>query len=336
MHNLRKLIFFAMFAPALALAQVSEPVQYAVAPEAPGPNQEVVIEMQGVGSFLGDAEITWRKDGTVVAQGAGITRYSFTTGGLGTRTNVDVAVDSPTHGTFRRTFSFNPSLVNLVWEADTTVPPLFLGKALYSAGSPLRVLALPVVYSGPSRIAASALSYRWSLNDEPLVEQSGLGRSTVSFAGDQLRDAEGVSVDVYYGNAKVAYGSVVIPAATPALVLYQRDPLRGLMLDAAFPPVINLLTSEITLQAEPFYFSRIDRAGGSLVYAWQLNGQDAAGPDAANGVLTLRQTGSGQGSAAVGVSLQNYGQDTFVQQAETALQLVFGASGSLLNNLFGL
>lgn len=344
MKRLRNLLLsLALLAPAAVLlpAQAGaqtlpEPVQYAVAPETPGPNSPVTIEIGGVGNFLGNATITWKKDGATVLSGTGETRYSFTTNAIGQATTIGITINSPTEGTITKQFVFNPSAVNLVWEADTTVPPFYKGKALYSAGSPLRVVAMPVVIIGGNRVAASALSYQWLVNDQIVPGVSGLGRSALAFVGDQLNPSETVSVGVYYGAAKVAQGEVTIPAVDPQLVLYERDPLRGLILDVAFPSTINLLGKEITVQAVPFYFSRPDSQSGSLQYAWQLNGQEATGPDADRGILTLRQTGSGAGAAQVDVSLQNNNSDSFIQSASTALSLLFGESASVLSNLFGI
>ena len=341
MHNLRK-TYLAFGACGLLFAQVAcaqtlpDPVQYIVAPEVPGPQTQVTIEAQGVGGFLGDTQVTWRQDGVVTKQGAGESRYTFTTKALGKTTTVQVTIASQTQGTFTRTFTFNPSALNLVWEADTTVPPFYTGKALWSAGSPLRIVALPVVYAGGNRVAASALSYQWSLNDEPQPNKSGLGRAAFAFIGDQFSNRENISVDAYYGAALVAHGEITVSAAAPALVLYQRDALRGLVLDTAFPSSISLLGKEITVQAQPFYFSGPDYRSGNVTYAWQLNGGDATGPEANAGILTLRQTGSGEGSAQINVTLQNYGADTFVQQASAVLNLLFGHQNSLLNGIFGL
>jgi len=338
MKHLPKLLAsLLLLAPLTVAAQaLPDPVQYAVSPETPGPNSPVDIELGGVGNFLGNATITWKKDDVTVLQGTGETRYRFTTNAIGKATTIDIAIQSPTQGSINKQFVFNPSAVNLVWEADTTVPPFYRGKALYSAGSPLRVVALPVVMVGSSRVAANVLSYQWSVNDQVRSSASGLGRSSISFVGDQLNNAEAVSVDVYYGAAKVAHGEVTVPATTPQLILYERDALRGLVLDVAFPSTITLLGREITVQAVPFYFSRPDSQSGSLQYTWQLNGQEATGPDADRGILTLRQTGSGAGAAQIDVSLQNNNSDSFIQSASTALSLLFGDSASALSNLFGL
>lgn len=338
MNRLLRNIFVAglMLAPALAAAQTPDPVQFIVAPETPAPNSVVQIQVQGVGSFLGDANITWTLNGEVALEGAGASIFSFKTGALGSVSRVKMNIDSDTQGTITRTFAFSPSLVNMVWEADTTVPPLLRAKPLYSAGSSLRVLAFPVVYSGQSRIAASSLSFHWSAGDSPLTAVSGLGKNILSINGDQLQASEEVSVDVYFGNTKVAHGEVSVLAVNPGIMLYEKDALRGLITDAAIPESIGLSGKEITLQAEPLYFSTAAKRDGALEYSWTLGGEDTVGPLSSQGVLTLRQTGSGAGSATVGVSLQNTNTDQFVQAAQTLVQMVFGQSAGLLQSLFGI
>jgi hypothetical protein len=225
----------------------------------------------------------------------------------------------------------------MIWEADTTVPPMYRGKALYSAGSPLTVVAFPVVFQKSSRIAPNNLSYKWFRDDEPMTSVSGLGRFSISFDGDQLKVTENISVDVYWGNTKVAHGQITIPVTDPQLLLYQRDPLRGVIYDLSLPSDISLTAKELTLQAEPYYFSMASQKAGALTYTWQLNDEDTTGPDTARGILTLRQAGSGQGEANLTVALQSYSTTSFIQSAQNALHIVFGAAGgSLLSNFFGL
>lgn len=321
-----------------AHAQVApEPVRYLVAPETPGPNEPVVISIEGVGTFLGDATITWTQNGSVVKQGVGERNFSFMTGALGSRTSITATIKSASEGTLSRTFSFSPSVVTMLWEADTTAPPLYSGKPLYSAGSPLTIVAIPLVYTGGSRVAPSALSYQWSRNDEPMPDSSGLGRSTLRFMGDQLKNAEAIVVDVYWGNARVARGDVVVPVTQPRILLYQYDALRGVIYDSALPQAIALTGKEITFKAEAYHFSNVSKKNNALSYTWTLNDQETTGPDASRGILTLRQAGAGEGSATLSASLQNFDSATFVQTGEVALQILFGAApSSALGNLFGL
>ncbi len=317
-----------------AQSAVPPPIQYVVSPQTPGPNTQVTIDVQGVGSFVGDAAITWSKDGKVVTSGVGQHTFSFTTGALGTQTRIRVSVVSATQGTLTQDWVFIPSAINLVWEADTTTPPFYKGKALYSGGSQVKVVAYPNIIVNGKNFAASSLSFQWTLDGDPLPGQSGLGKNTLTFTGSQLQPEEDVSVDVYYGASKVGHSDVVVPVTTPKLLLYDKDPLRGLLFDVALPSAISLSTNEFSVQAAPYYFANSSLRSGSLSYSWTLNGNDTSGPSAASGLLTLRQTGNGTGSAVIGVSLQNNDEDKLVQAANTAVQIIFGNKKG--TGLFGL
>lgn len=334
-------ICVAFLLPSLAYAQTfnnqPDPVQFLVAPEVPGPNQAVTIQVQGVGTFLGSATITWQVNGTTVLSGVGERSFSFTTGALGVSTRVRATISSPTQGTITRDFTFIPSTINLLWEADTSVPPHYQGKALYSAGSNVRVLAFPTVVANGRTITSNNLSFQWKLNGTPAASASGKGRDTFSFTGSQLRSSETVSVEVYFSDVKVGQAAITILAFKPRLELYARDPLRGVLYNQAIPSGISLGSKELTIVAQPYFFSTDSLAAGGATYSWTLGGRAVSGPDSARGILTLRQTGSGAGATTLGVSLQNNDPSKFVQSASTALQIVFGQqTGTSLGSFFGL
>lgn len=315
----------------------ASPVDFVVTPDAPAPGTSVTIQVRGVGDFLGESNITWRLNGGVAKSGIGERSFTFTTGGLGVKSTVSVTVESRAEGTITRTFTFNPAIVNMLWEADTSIPPWFKGKALYTAGSNIRVLALPQVVEGGKTVAASNLTFKWSRNGTPLTSQSGRGFVQVNFAGDQLKTEEAVSVDVYSGTTLVGKGSIVIPASNAQALLYERDPLRGMLYDQAVRGSYSLSKDEITLQVQPFFFSNASTKDGSITYDWTLNNQTITGPDSARGILTLRQSGAGVGSAAVGVELQNTDENKLFQSAQTAVKMLFGGvSQTGINSFFGL
>jgi hypothetical protein len=328
----------ASFAHAQTIdGSVPAPVQYIVSPETPGPNQVTNIEIEGVGQFLGDSQITWQENGQTISSANNQESFSFTTGGIGTGTRIDVTIVSATQGTISREFVFYPSVINLVWEADTYTPLLYQGKALYSAGSGLKVVAFPTVMLGGALIPAAKLSYQWSDNDTPNTAASGLGRNVFSFQGDQLQSGEDVSVTVYSGTTAVGKGEITIPVSSPQIILYAEDPLRGELLGSGFQGSATLGQTETTFKAEPYFFSNSSVQNNSLVYNWTLDSQETTGPNAAQGELTLRQTGSGSGSADLGVSIQNTDSSKYVQTASAALTLAFGPQGgSALSNFFGL
>lgn len=328
------LLLSAPFAYAQSVAP--DPVQYTVIPEQPGPNQRVTIQVEGVGQFLGNAGISWQQDGKIVDSAENSMAFTFTTGGVGVVTRIHIKIDSPTQGVIVHDFVFNPSVVNLVWEAATYTPPLYKGKALYSAGSPLKVVAYPTVYIGGALVSASKLSFQWRRNDTPNPSASGLGKNIYSFTGDQLQPQENVSVTVYSGAAAVGRGDITITASKPQVIFYPQDPLRGEILGTGFVGQTTLAQTETTFKAEPYFFSLRAVQNNQLQYDWTLNDQDTTGPDAARGLLTLRQTGSGTGSANLGVSIQNMLPDQFVQSASAGLQLLFGQSSSAFSSFFGL
>lgn len=316
---------------------VPPPVQYIVSPETPGPNEFVHIQVEGVGQFLGDSKITWKQNGIVVPSAANQTSFSFTTGGVGNATRIDLTIDSSSEGLITRQFIFNPSVINVVWEADTYAPRLYQGKTLYTAGSYLKVVAFPTVLLGKSLVPASQLSFQWYRNETKDTTASGLGRYIYSFQGDQLQNGEQIAVDVYSGATKVGRGEVFIPASEPQVVFYPLDPLRGELLGSGYYGAAALGKTETTLKAEPYFFSNQSVRDGSLTYEWSLNGQQVTGPNSAKGELTVRQTGTGAGRAQIDISVQNTNTRQFVQSAGTTLQLVFGEeAGSALLNFFGL
>ena len=182
--------------------------------------------------------------------------------------------------------------------------------------------------------SASSLSFQWTLDSNPLPSESGVGKNSLTFTGSQLQKEEDVSVDVYYGASQVGQGEIIIPASDPELVLYDQDPLRGTIFDAALPAGISLSTTEFTVQAVPYYFANSSLQSGSLTYSWTLNGNTTTGPNAAKGLLTLLQTSGSTGGATLGVSLQNNDVDKLVQAAQATLQIVFGSQQS--GTIFGL
>ena len=322
-------VLMLLWAP-LAHAQLSSapaPVQYTVSPETPGPNEKVYINLEGLGSFLGNSTITWFVDGKVLSTGVAKRTFLFTTGGVGSATHIQVTISTAGQSTITHDFYFAPSVIYLTWEADTSVPTFYKGKSLYTSGSPLKIVAIPFVVSGKMILAADKLSFQWSRGDTLVPDQSGVGKEVFSFTGDQLRPGEDIKLDVLFRGLKVGHAETTVPAASPQVLLYDRDPLRGEILEEALPSVFSLSVNEITLKAEPYLFSNKAVVAGKITYSWTLNNQDTTGPESARGLLTLRQKGQGAGSGIIGVTAQNTDDDAFVQTAKQALELTFGQTG---------
>lgn len=312
-------------------------VRFRMSPEIPGPNESVLITAEGVGGFLGDSRITWKVNDKVVLSKIGAISFTFTTGSLGVKTVIDATIESGSKGTISRSFTIVPSQIELLWEADTSVPVWYKGKPLYSAGSSLVVTAIPHVVLNNKVVPVSNLSFTWSQNGSVLSQKSGLGRNKLAIIGDQLLPSERVSVEVRFGSQVVGSGQIIIPVAKPEVRLYQKDPLRGTLSDNTLGGAVSLQATEFTAEAVPYYFSNQSMRDGAAPFTWKLNGEDATGPQTSRGLLTLRQSGSGGGRASLEVSMQNLDSDKLVQSALTKLTIVFGTSNtSGISSFFGL
>jgi hypothetical protein len=118
----------------------------------------------------------------------------------------------------------------------------------------------------------------------------------------------------------VGQASLLISPGNPLVRIYENDPLLGPLYDTALPSSVTLTDSEDTYRAVPYYFN------STPSLTWQVNGTPSqTGPD-----ITVRPSGSGEGTAMLGVSGST---GALGQSAEAGLSVTFGKSGS---GFFGL
>ena len=328
-------LFLFSFSSVWAQQKSADPLSITVEPEAPAPGAETTITITSSSVDLGSAQIIWSLNGAPVASGSGVRTFSFTMGGVGGATIVALSVDPLQGSSFTRTFIFRPGSVILLWEANTYTPPFYVGKALYSPGANIRILALTsVADSGGVAISPENLIFKWEINGDAYADRSGLGKNVLDITGGQLRQAEIIGVDVLRADgSKAGRGDVLIPTTPPRALFYKKDPLRGVLYEKALRESFQLSEQETTFVAEPYYIAGRSRGSGEFIYEWTLNGLsiDPQGED--KSTITLRQEGSQSGRATLSFSMQNTNLKKLLQQTSATLQLIL-SGGS--NNLFGL
>lgn len=334
------LIFFTVglfFIPTSSLLaqKTIDPISIEVRPEAPTPGVKTVMTITSSSVDLGRAQIVWSVNGTPVSSGSGVRSFSFTMGHVGEVTVVSLAVSPASGSPFTRTFTFRPGAVTLLWEADTYAPPFYVGKSLYSPGAHIRILALPnITDQAGSRINPSNLTFKWEINGDAYADRSGLGKDVLDIEGGQLREAESIGVDVIRSDgSKAGRGDVTIPATSPLVLFYKKDPLRGMLYERALRGNVRLSEQETSIVAEPYYIVGNNRTQSGFTYAWTLNGKNVEPQGSDKGVITLRQTGGQSGTALLSFSIQSTNLKQLLQHATASLQLVL-SEGS--NNIFGL
>lgn len=324
MKTARFLLSFALFLPFLVSAQsipgISNPVSIVMVPTNPGPGDTVTLTAESSSFNVNSALLTWTSNGKIISSGTGDKTVTISAGAFGVKTTVTLSAQAPGLGTFTDSATINPALVNLIWEAQTSVPPFYQGKALLGWGATFKVVAVPEISENGVAVSPAHLVYTWSKNYSVDADQSGYGKNAYQSDGSinytRGGDVIGVTVATTDDGAS-ADGSISVSPITPSLLIYLESPLYGVMYNQSLSQT-TLTGDSITLHAEPFFFSNLSSAIGALV--WNMNGS-AVQSFAGNPSITLVRQDKGAGTSALQASIQS----------PTAL--LQGATGSVTINI---
>lgn len=212
--------------------------------------------------------------------------------------------------------------IDLLWSADTYMPPFFQGHSAATPGSTVRVAALAPSGAG----ATGRWQFRWWRNGQFLTQASGAGRDLLTFTVDDNNREEKIVLRLNDQNGQLLTEKTLsIPIGQPRLVLYENSPLTGINYAQAIGAGYTLVKPELALLAEPYYFSRGDAAGKRLEYAWQLNDRKltANANDGRSVTFGLPSSG-GAGENLVTLSVEN--PNNILQTARRAFNIKFGGA----------
>lgn len=317
MTYFRILLILALLASGgAAFAQipsVNEAIGIEVSPSVPGPGDLVTVTVSSFSFDIDRSTIVWAVNGKEVKRSVGERSVTFTAGAAGTTARVDLAITTPSGDLVERSLSFPLSGLDVIVEADTYAPPFYRGRSLPTAGAAARLVAIPP--GSPNN-----LLFRWENDFEFVQAASGVGRQVFTLRLNEFSTGNTYAVEVSSNDATTrARKEIGITYAEPEIVFYEQNPLRGVVYEHAIASQASLKGKEITVLAEPYFFSSREREGSSLTYDWAFNSNSTETRGAA---LTLRQDVEGEGSADIGLSIQNVNQ--LLQTASAAFTLYFG------------
>lgn len=321
MRRMALLVLLALVAlPAHAQISSTESVVLSITPENPRPYDTVTVLPESSLIDLASAKISVLVNGTAVVSG-GVQRVPVTVGGPGDRTTirVDAVVGGKTYTAQR---VIRPADVSLITEPVSSTHPFYRGAPLIAPSGRIRVIALADLRTAPAtRIAPANLVYTWSWGDRVLAEYSGIGRSTLNLAAPvRYRDAE-ISVTVTDATSNlIASASTFISPVDAIARIYPTDPLSGPDFDHALSGRFGLSGEEAAFRGVGYFF------GAKPSLTWSINSQPASNDNE----VTVRTTGSGQGSAALSLTAL---ESTAQQSATARLPVDFGTGRSF--NIFG-
>lgn len=293
-----------------------------VNPQYPAPYRQATVSLLSGSLDLANSTMSALVGGKEVYKGA-VRPFSVTLGRAGSIATVKVTVSSG--GTsYSQTVTIQPEDVSLIAEPVSSAPPLYRGKPLIPLGGDVRIVALANLRDAGGKTASSATySYAWSVDGVQIANSSGIGKSAIIVASPSQYRTRAVSLVVTSSDSSLVGGtSLSFSPEQPTVRIYENDPLLGIRYDRALAGAYTISGAEATLYAGPFSFSTTK---GAPLLRWFLNGTSAQTGNS----ITLRPTGSGQGSASLSLTASTGQSDT-----TTNLSLIFGGKPS--TNLFGL
>ena len=322
------LFSISLFANA-QISGVGEVVSFSVSRSSPKANQIVEVEIESFSIDLDRASrITWLLNGEIVAQEAGLKTIQFRTGKLGSRSSVEVVIDSAESGTIRESVSVAPTEVSLLWEASSYTPPFYLGKALPASDADITVVAVPefVTQSG-NKLQVRDLIFTWEKDGRVLGSLSGRGKNVLNTTGPKISRTSRIDVEVSStGGSLQGKGTTFISAVSPKIVFYENDVIFGARYEEAIGDRFTLLNEEVKITSHPYFFSSNTRVVPSADYEWRIDGSlTESAPDDESSVV-LRQVGEGEGFASISLSIEN--TDKILQFAESSFNMLFGLGES--------
>lgn len=294
----------ARFAQAQGLPTLGDNLDLAVSPSAPGPDSPVSLSLTDYSIDLQTADIRWLVNGKLAARGSGQNVFETRTGPAGALTTITAIVITKDGQTLTKTLSLRPALLDLLWQADSAVPPLYRGKALPTTKNLVQFLALPHFMNGGREFDPSKLLYQWSLDFDPVPGASGLGRDSFKTQIVDLIGETRVSVKVSNLDGTMAASkSITVSPVNPLVTLVRLNDLEGPDLDHPLSGNYQLDAPEITLRALGYYFPQSHLGKPGLLYRFDLNGRPATTTGGTPQLLTLRHENNLSGQARLSVAI---------------------------------
>jgi len=289
-------------------------------PQSPTPGETIRVTIESYLTDLNKATVSWTLNGSTLLSGVGKKAFSFQNGKNGSATYLTIDITTNDGINIQKRLSWNPVGVTILWQANTYTPPFYRGKALASYQARIRAVAIPDNTSGQNALNAGNLTYTWQKDGTVAGSSSGYKKNTFTFSAPKPYGSTNVKVlassidDTFSSETKID-----LPITNPFILFYENLPLLGIWYNSPLNQSTTLTKKEISLSAEPYFFSIDDSDPPSLAYNWSVNGKrtQSYGKN-----IILRNEAGGRGDSIVSLVMNNNKQ-TF-QTASRKLGIHFG------------
>ena len=277
-------------------------IDISMSPENPSPRDLITVSITSYLTDLNSASVVWTVDGKLFSKGTGLKSIQIPAPSLGKTKLVSVGIQTVEGRSVQKSLVVRSGDVDMIWENNGYLPPLFKGKVGLVYQNTARIIAIPHLSSGgATEINPSQLVYKWKVGEKVLLEQSGYGKQYIDFnSGDVPKPLEVVVAINSKDGALQTEGRLTIEPQPPTVNFYEIDPLYGVFFNREVGGRVDMKNSETTILAVPYGFNK----NNVLDYVWSINNLEQ--PDLSkNQSITLRTKGETDGNSSIDLDLRN-------------------------------
>ena len=300
---------------------IDEQVSINSTPKNPKPGDLVTTTIEAYGTDLNNSDISWSVNGISKDRGIGMTTFSTKVEKNGSYLTIKASIKTTAGNTIEKSVVVSSQDVDLLWEGKGYTPPFYKGKSLYTQESSIKLLAIPNMYNKSGvKLNPSELVYTWRVNDTVLGSLSGYGKNSLNYDGSILLDDTTIEVTVTAQDGTQGEAIIVLSAQKPVVLMYENNPLNGIMFNKSIGNNYQIKGKEITIESFPYNFSVSKRDDSTLEYSWAINNAKINAPKNQS-FAVFRNNSDQRGSSVVKNSI--YSSNKIYQQDTTEANINF-------------
>lgn len=313
---------------------ITEQISVTQIPQIPKPGEAVSVEIESYSTDFNKAQIKWTLNDKVISSGFGIKKITFNAPASGKTSVLKITITKEGGGVIQKNITINPADVDLMYEAQTYAPPFYKGKKLFTSESNISFIAVPnFVLSSGKKIPDEQLVYTWSVNGSIIESVSGYGRNIFVTKGTLIERPMTVQVDVSASNSTLkATQKINLVSTKPEFILYENNPLLGVVYEKAIQGIFNLQRPQIDFEGVPFFFDAQYKDSTNLKYTWSINGVSIKTKSSNENYLILQNDKNQEGQAVISTSIQH--TKNILQNTASKIQLQFKKNDNSTNETF--
>ncbi len=302
-------------------------------PKIPRPDEFVSIRLESYMTDLNKAQITWIQDGTISLSGTGAIAHVVQAPQSGKTSIVSIRIVKENGGILNKQITLSPADVDLIYEAQTYAHPFFKGKKLFTSESNVTFIAIPNFVINGKVAPLENLVYTWEINGTVQQNVSGFAQNTFSIKGSLIERPTTIGVTVSAINSPlIANKSITLKSTNPEILLYENNPVLGVIYEKALQGTLLLERAQIDFEAIPYFFSAITKNDQSLTYRWFINKKLVESKTPQENYILLQNNNNEEGTAGISVTVKH--NQNILQNTGSQFNLNFKKIKQATNEIF--